>query len=194
MLMMLMQIQQAMQDDAIQTDTTHPATGLKCSYGKISSPLTEISATEPARPFIWTHRKFYTKDFEVRRDLGNRASPVNRGHPGHPGQPGSCEEALNLFLFLPFSLPSPSSDLKLPIELPSNMIKHTFVIRFVYKPCHCPRQHVWRSLLYRVSRWGPISTPLPPPPPPNEHALSFCLTPYDTALGCGGDSVKPENL
>ena len=57
--MMLMQIQQAMQDDAIQTDTTHPATGLKYSYGKISSPLTEISPTEPARPFIRTRRKFY---------------------------------------------------------------------------------------------------------------------------------------
>ena len=104
-----------------------------------------------------------------------RVTPVNRGHPGHPGHPGSCEEALNLLLFLPFSLPSPSSDLKLPTELPSNMIKHTFVIRFVYKPCHCPRQHVWRSLLYRVSRWGPISTPTSPPPPMSMRFLSASL-------------------
>ena len=40
-------IQQAMQDDDIRTARTHPAfisvTCLKCSYGKISSPLTEIS-------------------------------------------------------------------------------------------------------------------------------------------------------
>ena len=36
-----------------------PVTGMKCSYGKISSPLTEISGTEPARPLSWTHRKFY---------------------------------------------------------------------------------------------------------------------------------------
>ena len=48
--------------------------------------------------------------------------------PGQPGQPGSSGEALNLLLFLPFSLPSRSPDLKLPIELPSNMIKHTFVL------------------------------------------------------------------
>ena len=29
-----------------------PATGTKCSYGKIPSTLTEISGTEPARPLI----------------------------------------------------------------------------------------------------------------------------------------------
>ena len=48
---MMWKIQQAMQDDAIRTARIHPAfisvTGLKCSYGKISSPLTEISGTEP---------------------------------------------------------------------------------------------------------------------------------------------------
>ena len=43
-----------------------PVTGLKCSYGNVFSPLTEIpvgkteiSGTEPTRPLIWTHRKFY---------------------------------------------------------------------------------------------------------------------------------------
>ena len=53
-----------------------PATGMKCSYGKIFSPLTEIpvgkteiSVTEPARPLILTHQSF-TKDLEVRWDLG----------------------------------------------------------------------------------------------------------------------------
>ena len=53
---MMWKIQQSMQDDAIWTATIHPAfipvTGLKCSHGKISSPLTEISGTEPARPLI----------------------------------------------------------------------------------------------------------------------------------------------
>ena len=43
-----------MQDDAIRTATIHPVftpvTRLKYSYGKISSWLTEISGTEPARP------------------------------------------------------------------------------------------------------------------------------------------------
>ena len=63
---------------------------MKCRHGKISSPLTEIpvgkteiSVTEPARPLIWTHQSF-TKDLEVRRDLGNRASPVNRAHLKRP--------------------------------------------------------------------------------------------------------------
>ena len=34
-------------------------TGLKSLYGKIFSPLTEISGTEPACPLISTRRKFY---------------------------------------------------------------------------------------------------------------------------------------
>ena len=68
-----------------------PVTGMKCSYGKISSPLTEISVgkteisgTEPARPLIWTHRKFYK---------GFRGEARSRKR-GQPGQPGSYEEAL----------------------------------------------------------------------------------------------------
>ena len=70
-----------------------PVTGVKCSYGKISSPLTEISVgkteisgTEPTRPLIWTHRKFYK---------GFRGEARSR-KPGQPGQPGSYEEALKL--------------------------------------------------------------------------------------------------
>ena len=73
-----------------------PVTGMKCSYGKISSPLTEISVgkteisgTEPARPLIWTHRKFYK---------GFRGEARSR-KPGQPGQPGSYEEALNHIAF-----------------------------------------------------------------------------------------------
>ena len=56
-------IQQTKQDDAIRASRIHPAfilvTELKCSYGKISSPLTdirggktEISVTELAHPLI----------------------------------------------------------------------------------------------------------------------------------------------
>ena len=62
-MLMMWKIQQAMQDDAEFIRRIHPAfipvTGLKCSYGKIFSPLTEIpvgkteiSGTEPARPLI----------------------------------------------------------------------------------------------------------------------------------------------
>ena len=36
-----------------------PVTGLKCSYNKISSPLTKISGTKSARPLIRTHLKFF---------------------------------------------------------------------------------------------------------------------------------------
>ena len=68
-------------------------TGLKCSYGKISSPLTaipvgktEISVTEPVRPLIRTHQSFYK---------GFRGKARSR-KAGQPGQPGSYEEALSL--------------------------------------------------------------------------------------------------
>ena len=70
-----------------------PVTGMKCSYGKMSSPLTEIpvgkteiSVTEPSRPLIWTHQSFY-KGFRGK---------VRSRKPGQPGQPGSYEEALSL--------------------------------------------------------------------------------------------------
>ena len=60
-MLMMWKIQQAKQDDAEFIRKINPAflpvTGLKCSYGKISSPLreipvgkTEISGTELARP------------------------------------------------------------------------------------------------------------------------------------------------
>ena len=68
---MMWKTRQAMQDDAIGAARIHatfiPVTGLKCSYGKISSSLTEIpvgkteiSETDPAHPLIRAiHRKFY---------------------------------------------------------------------------------------------------------------------------------------
>ena len=53
---MMWKTQQAIQDDFIRDARIHPAfilvTELKCSYGKIFSPLTEIPGTEPARPLM----------------------------------------------------------------------------------------------------------------------------------------------
>ena len=52
-----------------------PVTGMKYSYGKISSPLTEISVgknemsgTEPPA-LSYEHIENFPKDLEVRRDL-----------------------------------------------------------------------------------------------------------------------------
>ena len=53
---------------------------MKCSYDKISSPLTEIPRLEkprsrqPSQPALsYEHIEVFTKDLEVRRDLGNPA-------------------------------------------------------------------------------------------------------------------------
>ena len=65
---------------------------MECSYGKIFSPVaeisvgkTEISATEPSHPFIWTLRNF---------NKGFSGVPRSR-KSGQPGQPGSYEGALS---------------------------------------------------------------------------------------------------
>ena len=69
-MLMMWKIQQGKQDDAKFIRKINPAflpvTGLKCSYGKISSPLSEIR--EPSLLALLTHGKF-TKDLEVRRNL-----------------------------------------------------------------------------------------------------------------------------
>ena len=65
-----------------------PVTGLKCSYGKIFSQFTGISAgkTETlgnrVSPLFhnYEHIEIFTKDLEALRVLGNRASLVNRVH------------------------------------------------------------------------------------------------------------------
>ena len=62
---MMWKIRQAMQDDAIRAVRIHtafiPVTGMTCLCGKIFGPTgkTYISGTKPARPLIWTRRKFY---------------------------------------------------------------------------------------------------------------------------------------
>ena len=93
-MLMMWKIQQAKQDDAEFIRRIHPAfipvTGLKCSYSKFSSPLTEIlvgktEISESSQPALsYEHIENFTKDLEVRRDLGNRASPVNRTHVKRP--------------------------------------------------------------------------------------------------------------
>ena len=59
---------------------------MKSSYGKTSSPLTEISWLEnPSQPTLsYEHNDIFTKDLEVRRELGNRASLVNRALTKRP--------------------------------------------------------------------------------------------------------------
>ena len=40
---------------------------------------------EPSQPALsYEHIETFKKDLEVRRDLGNRASPVNRAHMKRP--------------------------------------------------------------------------------------------------------------
>ena len=82
---MIWKIQQAIQDNAIQTTRIHPdfilVTELKCSYGKI-----ELS--QPA--LSYDQIKNFTKDFN-----SNRGKARSR-EPGQPGQPGLCKEILSL--------------------------------------------------------------------------------------------------
>ena len=50
-----------------------PVTGLECSYGRDIEP-----------GFSCEHIEFFTKERVARRDLGNRASPVDRAHMKRP--------------------------------------------------------------------------------------------------------------
>ena len=44
-----------------------------------------LRSREPSQPAIsYEHIENFTKDLEVRRDLGNRASPVNRARVKRP--------------------------------------------------------------------------------------------------------------
>ena len=72
---MMWNIQQAMQYDAIRTARIHPVflqiTGLKCSYGKISSPLTQTP-------------------------VGKTEIPHSHMNTSYVWSAGSCEEAFSL--------------------------------------------------------------------------------------------------
>ena len=54
--------------------------GLECSYGKIFIPVTEMSVAKTS----YEHIEILTKERVARRDLGNRASPVDRAHMKRP--------------------------------------------------------------------------------------------------------------
>ena len=72
-----------------------PVTGLECSYGKIFIPVTEISeisvvkteisVTGPAK-LSYEHIVIFTKKRMAKRDLGNRASLVDRAHMKRPSE------------------------------------------------------------------------------------------------------------
>ena len=93
-IVMMWKIQQAKQDDAEFIRRIHPAfipvTGLKCSYGKISSSPVPRSR-EPSPPTLsYEHIKKFYKGF--------RGKARSR-KPGQPGLSGSCEEALRRITF-----------------------------------------------------------------------------------------------
>ena len=68
-----------------------PVTGMKCSYSKIFQPAyrdpgwKKLRSREPSQAALsYDHIENFIKDLEVRRDLGNRVSPVNRAHMKRP--------------------------------------------------------------------------------------------------------------
>ena len=70
---------------------TVPVSGLECSEETISSSVTKISvfateilATGPAGAFSYEHIKNFLEKRVARRDLGNRARPVDRAHMKRP--------------------------------------------------------------------------------------------------------------
>ena len=70
---------------------TVPVSGWSVHIGKISSSVTKISvfateilATGPAGAFSYEHIKIFVEKRVARRDLGNRASPVDRAHMKRP--------------------------------------------------------------------------------------------------------------
>ena len=94
-MLMMWKIQQAKRDDAIRAAGCHtafiPVTALKCSNGKIFQPAyrdsswknRDLTGTEPVA-LSYEYTENFTKDLEVRPDLGNRASSVNRAHVKRP--------------------------------------------------------------------------------------------------------------
>ena len=74
---MVWKLQQAMQDDAIRTARIHPAIH--------PGNQDEVFIWQNFQPTLsYKHIENFTKDLEVRRDLGNRASPLNRANIKRP--------------------------------------------------------------------------------------------------------------
>ena len=63
--------------------------GLNCSYTEISVAKSEISVTEVAR-LLNGRNFFFPKKRAVMRDLGNRASSVDRAHMKRPPSSNTC--------------------------------------------------------------------------------------------------------
>ena len=86
---MMWKLQQAMQDNAIHTTRIYPAVHpgnrdvhmaefpARLPRSRLEKPRTR-ELSQPA--LSYEHIENFTKDLEVRRDLGNRTSPVNRAH------------------------------------------------------------------------------------------------------------------
>ena len=100
-ILMMWKIQQAMQDDAIRTARIHPGnvTGMKCSYGEISNPLTrlprsrleKLRSREPSQPALsYEHIENFTKGGAYRfltvwtpdKGLTGKARSRKAGQPG----------------------------------------------------------------------------------------------------------------
>ena len=74
--------------EAILSKVSSRSPGLECSYEKICQP-----------GFSYEHNEIFKKDKATRRDLGKRASPVDRAHMKRPKVPLTPDEVKNLVLF-----------------------------------------------------------------------------------------------
>ena len=85
---MMWKIQQAMQDDAIRTArihlSVHPGNRDEVFIWQNFQPVYRDLGWKNSRPSHMNTLKILQKDLEVRQDLGNRASPVNRAHVKRP--------------------------------------------------------------------------------------------------------------
>ena len=67
---------------------------LECSYGEIFIPVTEISVSknrdlDNRASLSYKDVKIFTKERVARRDVGNRASPVDRANMKRPSDSGN---------------------------------------------------------------------------------------------------------
>ena len=90
-MLMMWKIQRATQDDAIRAARVHPGNRAELHIWQNFSAclprsrLEKPRSREPTQPALsYEHIENITKDLEVRRVLGKRASPVNRAHVKRP--------------------------------------------------------------------------------------------------------------
>lgn len=108
-MLLMWKIQRAMQDDAIRAARVHPGNRAELHIWQNflatlpRSRLEKQRSRKPSQPAL---------SYEVKGFRG-KASPWKTGKPG---QPGPYKEALNLLLFLTFSLPSSRGIVKSPLN------------------------------------------------------------------------------